>query len=137
MAVPISVPKNQYMMQPTITAAANPTTNIADDALRPKDSANVKIVSTRNKATLALPMTCKLTEYKPIIVRMPASNAGIFSLVVKKPVTTPANAPATVAKIKAGIRPRPATSALAATAAPNGKLPSTDKSAISRTRNVM
>jgi len=39
-------------------------------------------------------MTRRLTEYSPIIVKIPASSAGILSFVQKKPVITPETHPA-------------------------------------------
>ena len=81
-------------------------------------------------------MIRRFTEYRAIIVRMPAKRAGIFSLVVRSPVMTPASIPAIAAKKIAVNGSLPLTSIEAATAAPRGKLPSTVRSAISSTRNV-
>ena len=39
-------------------------------------------------------MTCRLMEYSPIIVKIPASSAGILSFVQKNPVTIPETHPA-------------------------------------------
>ena len=70
------------------------------------------------------------------MVKMPESNAGILNFVVKSPVTTPESMPARHAAKIAGTGGQPATRSAAATAAPNGKLPSTVKSATSSTRKV-
>ncbi|MPM57637.1 hypothetical protein SDC9_104460 [bioreactor metagenome] len=78
-------------------------------------------------------MMRRLTEYSAIIVKIPANKAGIFSLVCRMPVTTPAKAPAMPATKMAVSGLKPLVNNAAATAAPNGKLPSTVKSAISRT----
>ena len=70
------------------------------------------------------------------MVRIPASSAGIFSFVQRKPVTTPEIMPATQAMKMAGMGCQPAVKREAATAAPKGKEPSTVRSAISSTRKV-
>ena len=79
------------------------------------------------------PITRKLMEHRPIMVKIPANNAGICNLVCNKPVTTPATIPAQKAPKTATHGLNPAAIIDIATAAPKGKLPSTVKSAISNT----
>ena len=66
----------------------------------------------------------------------PIVATAITDFVVSRPVTPPASEPATSARTKAAGRPSPAVMAVAATAAPNGNEPSTDRSAMSRIRKV-
>ena len=57
-----------------------------------------KRVSARIMFTLEeKPMTARFTVYRPVLVMMPARMEGIFSLVCKKAVTPPAQAPASMA----------------------------------------
>ena len=136
-AAPICVPKNQYIKKPTISVTARPTTSVVCAIDRSSALlAILKVVSTPSRERFALPMMRKFTEYKAIIVKMPAKSAGIFIFVCKRPVTTPASMPATKAASRAVSGPKPATIILAAVAAPKGKLPSTVRSAISSTRKV-
>ena len=95
------------------------------------------MVSTCNREILALPIIRRFTEYRAIMVRIPARRAGIFNLVHRIPVIIPPSIPAKAAASMAGIGLQPATRQAAAVAAPRGKLPSTVKSAISSTLKVM
>ena len=125
------------MKQPTRTVTARPTTSVVCAIDRSIiDLAILKVVSTPSRDKLALPIMRRLTEYKAIIVKIPANRAGIFILVCKMPVIIPASIPAMQAPKSAARGPKPATIMEAAVAAPSGKLPSTVKSAISSTRNV-
>ena len=75
-----------------------------------------------------------ITEYNPVITRIPANKVGIFNFVCKNPVTNPAKAPAKAA-IKVAIKGfTPATINAAIVAAPKVKLPSEVKSEISKIR---
>ena len=78
-----------------------------------------------------------LTEYRAIMVRMPDSSAGIFSLVCKRPVHRPARQPHPMAHSDARYGSVFFTISAQATAAPRGSEPSTDRSATSRTRYVI
>ena len=96
-----------------------------------------KAVSCPKRETLALPITLRFTEYRAIMVRIPAKSAGIFSLVCRKPVIRPARPPAKAAAKMAKMGFVPFTIRVTATAAPRGKDPSTVMSATSSTRKVI
>ena len=91
----------------------------------------------RNKEIFAFPIICKFTEYKAIIVKIPASNAGIFNFVCIHPVTAPATIPPipAITTVSQGFTPMVINTA--EIAAPIGKLPSTVKSATSKILNVI
>ena len=91
----------------------------------------------RNKEIFAFPIICKFTEYKAIMVKIPASNAGIFNLVCIHPVTAPAIIPPIPATITVIQGFTPMVINTAEIAAPIGKLPSTVKSATSKILKVM
>ena len=119
------------------SVAVSPTAKVVWALFRPIAFwVNVNTVSTPNKDKLALPMMRRLTEYSAIMVRIPASSAGIFIFVVRKPVTAPASIPATAAARIAVLTLWPVAISVAAVAAPSGKLPSQVRSARSSTRNV-
>ena len=88
------------------------------------------------KLTLAFSMMKRLTEYKPVMVKIPVSRSGMCNLVVRKPDTAPAAAPPAKPSNVAAIGPTPDTIAWAVIAAPSGKLPSAVISAMSKIRNV-
>ncbi len=81
-----------------------------------------------------LPMTRRLMEYSAIIVRMPERRAGIFNLVWSRPVHSPPSRPAIRAKRVASQGFMPPLMNRAATAPPRAMVPSTVRSATSRTR---
>ena len=94
----------------------------------------VKMVSCRSRDWLAFhPMDIKLTVYSPVLVTMPARMEGTPSLVWRKAVTNPAQAPASMA---AGMARKgcPAAVRLTDTAQPRMKHPSVVRSAMSSTR---
>ena len=79
------------------------------------------MVSIRKMDTFdLLPITRKLMEYNPIIVKIPANSAGIFNFVCNKPVTIPATDPARKASTTAITGEPPPAMNETATAAPNG-----------------
>ena len=80
-----------------------------------------------------LPITARLMVYSAVMVRIPARIGWIFSLVCKKAVTVPANAPARIAS-RIPSTGCPAAVNTIDTAAPKVKLPSTVKSATLRIR---
>ncbi|MBA7573384.1 hypothetical protein ES708_15180 [subsurface metagenome] len=85
----------------------------------PKRSATIsKVVTSRSRETLAPLIILRLMEYNPTIIRMPASKAGILSLVLSMPVSKPAQKPAPIAARLARKGFTPATIKTAATAPP-------------------
>ena len=79
------------------------------------------------------PMAIRFTVYSPVLVTMPARMEGTPSLVCKKAVAKPAQAPASMAAGMAKIG-CPAAVRETDTAAPSTKQPSVVISAISRIR---
>ena len=132
-ALPISVPKNQYSAAMIATATIAPTMMEAVAEDRPVNSVmREKIVSLCSRGVLDLPMMRRLMDHRAIWVRMPARIAGISSTVCKKPVTAPASIPASIAAATAMSGSTPATTSTAHTLPPSAKLPSTVRSAMSR-----
>lgn len=79
------------------------------------------------------PMAMRFTVYSPVLVTMPARMEGTPSLVWRKAVTNPAQAPASMA---AGMARKgcPAAVRVTDTAQPRTKQPSVVRSAMSSTR---
>ena len=77
-------------------------------------------------------MITRLTDSSAVITRIPHSNGRIFSFTCSRPVTQPAAAPtANAARVASqGLSPRSISTA--ATVAPSGTVPSTDRSGKSR-----
>src|SRR5256885_9951226 len=73
-------------------------------------------------------MMRRLTEYRPIIIRMEASRSMIFRRTLSQPVIRPATAPAAVPASVASQGLVPVEIRMAQTAPPSGKLPSTVRS---------
>ena len=135
MALPISVPKNQYRKAIINTATPIPSKRDASCLLIPVQPIILeKIVSVFNNGTLLLPpMIRRLMDHSPICVRIPARIAGISNTVCKNPVTAPAAIPAAAAIIRAIQGSTPLFNTITAqTQPPRAKLPSTVKSAISK-----
>ena len=130
---PSSVPKNQYS-NPMITSAKAPPTRM-DLGIYRRDT---KIpYSSIFSATLARPLIIRrFTEYSASWVKIPAKIAGMPNLVCKIPVTSPAIHPAKNANSIASQMFIPAMVHTTSTAPPVPKLPSTVKSAKSRTLKV-
>ena len=94
------------MNVPTITVTIKPTIKVVCAIFIPSIlRAILKDVSTPKRERLALPIMRRFTEYKAIIVKIPAKRAGIFIFVCKRPVTTPAKVPVTKAANKLAIGP--------------------------------
>ena len=132
-ALPISVPKNQYMATMITSARTMPMASVAMVCVRLRSEATrVKMVSAFRSGVFDLPMIRKLTDQSDIWVRIPARMAGMSNSTWSSPVTSPATIPARVPSRMAtmGSRPKP-TEATAATLPPKAKLPSTVRSAIS------
>jgi len=55
----------------------------------PFSCSTVRTVPVLNRGTFALPMTLRFTEYKAVMVRIPASRLEILSLVLSMPVAAP------------------------------------------------
>ncbi len=94
----------------------------------------VKMVSCLSRDWLAFqPMAMRFTVYSPVLVTMPARMEGTPSLVWRKAVTNPAQAPASMA---AGMARKgcPAAVRVTDTAQPRTKQPSVVRSAMSSTR---
>ena len=102
---------------------------------KPRPSNGLSTVGSVSSAMLGRPMMRRLIENSAIMVRMLASRCRILKRTLSMAVTRPASAPATTAHPVARYGSRPPTIALAATAAPSGKLPSTVRSGKLRTRN--
>ena len=79
------------------------------------------------------PMAIRLMVYSPVLVTMPAKMEGTPSLVCKKAVIKPAQAPAAMAAGTARMG-CPAAARVTDTAAPSTKHPSVVRSAMSRMR---
>ncbi len=82
-------------------------------------------------------MIIRLMEYSAYCVRIPARIAGIPSFVCRSPVAVPARRPATTAISIAAQGFQPLIVSMTVTAPPVAKVPSTERSATSRRRNVM
>ena len=74
-------------------------------------------------------------EYNPIIVKIPASKAGIFNFVCSSPVTTPASAPAAKASTTKE-EPHTVNPTEARTAKPSQSVPSSKNSPDSKDRSA-
>ena len=135
MALPISVPKNQYRKAIITIATPTPRRREATCLLIPVHPMILeKIVSVFNRGTLLLPpMIRRLMDHSPICVKIPARIAGISNTVCKNPVTAPATMPAAAATISAAQGSIPLFNTMTAqTQPPKAKLPSTVKSAMSK-----
>lgn len=87
-----------------------------------------------NRETFGIPLRIfKLTEYRAVIVRMPASRDCTLHLVCSRPVTSPARPPA-INAISVPINGCPFIANTADTAHPVVKLPSIVRSGIFKTR---
>ena len=93
---------------------------------------NLGVPAEFNKGILDLPMIRRLTEYRMVMTKIPASKLLIFSLVFKMPVVAPAIDPTAMATSIAYGGGQPMTNSLAATAPPSPKLPSTVRSGNAR-----
>ena len=61
--------------------------------------------------TFERPRIVRLTEYKPVMTRIPASSASILRRVCTKPVNTPAKAPANIVSPITNGKDQPSTNA--------------------------
>ncbi|MPM49140.1 hypothetical protein SDC9_95868 [bioreactor metagenome] len=80
-ASPVSVLKKNTSRKTISKAIHKPTIKTAVVFETPNDSTHSKIVGCPSNEILGAPITREVTEYKPVMVMIPASNAGIFSLV--------------------------------------------------------
>ena len=139
-ALPISVPKNQYITATIRMAAPIPMTWDAWAWLKPvADETMVTMdLDLRRGMLLLPPIIQRLMDHRDIWVRIPARMDGISKTVCRMPVTKPASIPARVAMARAATGFIPLfTIRVAQTQPPRAKLPSTVKSAISRSLKVM
>ena len=134
MAEPCSVPKYQKKTDTSATAMMTPV-KIAEGMLREESSR--WYLSTLTALFAAMPMMCRLMEYRENWVRMPARIAGMPSLVCSVPVTKPASRPASMATSSAAQAGQPARISMTVTAPPVVKEPSTVRSATSSRRKVI
>ena len=82
------------------------------------------IVSAPISGVFDLPIIRILTEYKAVIVRIPANNSWIFNLVCKKTVTAPATTPTKKASKRAKYGSTPPTTKTAQVEPPKANEPS-------------
>ena len=89
------------------------------------------------KLKFGLPIILRFTDNNAVIVRIPASKLGILQTVIKNPVTSPANIPATIEINVAIMGLIPLCIQITHTAAPNGYAPSVVISAIFNTLKLI
>ena len=137
MARPASVYRNQSSASFTSSTPANNNNTPTTVPCSPASRRGVKTVSSRNSARFALPpISRRFTEYRAVMVRMPASNPLIRALVCSNAVIRPAKAPTTKPTTVANHGLPPCRITMAAVAAPLVKDWSTVRSGKSNTRNV-
>lgn len=97
----------------------------------------LKTVLKEKSCTLERPAMCRFMEYSAVITIMPESRSRTCRRTWMRPVTAPAMAPAArdAGRVSSGGKPAEIISAV--TAAPSGKVESTDISGKSSILNVM
>ena len=103
----------------------------------PAYCAKVERVVAESKGTLLRPMTCRLTEYRPVMTRMPARRPLILNFVASTPVSEPAMNPAAKLAAEAVKGSTPFTTSAATTAAPSVLDPSAVMSGNSKIRKLI
>ena len=133
---PRRVPRNSTSSTPAATVMAADRRMSPHAPPTPVCSNREKMVSCFSRDWLAFqPIAIRLTVYNPVLVTMPARMAGTPSLVWRKAVINPAQAPASMA---AGMARKgwPAAVTDTDTAQPRMKQPSVVRSAMSSTRKL-
>ena len=139
MALPSSVPKNQYRIAMRITMATATTKMVffvrATPLTKRRETSSLYLSTLM--AWLAFPMIFRFTDHSPSWVRIPDRMAGMPMKVWNRPVTRPAAMPASREQSRATHTFCPPSIIIMQTAPPVHRLPSTVRSAISSTRKVI